>query len=116
MAYIGNSTIAGDTGINRTITYFHATSNQTIFTVPGGYVTQEIDVFKNGVKLQRVIDYSDTSGTNIVLTTPATENDLIEVVSYVNIYSLFNIYTKSQSDAKYVNTQKLFAVNLIFGT
>ena len=108
--------VQGPEGTNtRGVLYFNAANNQTIFNIVGGYTTNKVDVFKNGVKLQRVSDYTDTSGTDIVLINPATDNDLVEVVTYTSIPLMSDVYTQAQSDARYVNNQKLFAVNWIFG-
>ena len=60
---------------------FTATEGQTSFTVTGGYTSGYIDVFRNGVRLA-ADDFTDTSGTAIVLTVPAQADDLIEVVKY----------------------------------
>ena len=57
-----------------------ATSGQTTFTI--SYTPPYIDVFRNGVKLSQGTDYTATSGTNIVLTNPATAGDLIECIAY----------------------------------
>ena len=65
---------------------FTATEGQTSFTVTGGYSTGYIDVFRNGVRLGSD-DFTDTSGTAIVLTVPAQADDLIETVKY-NVASL----------------------------
>ena len=54
-----------------------ATNNQTTFN--GTYTVGFVDVFLNGVK-QSEDEYTATSGTNIVLSTGASEGDLIEVV------------------------------------
>ena len=54
-----------------------ATNNQTTFN--GTYTIGFVDVFLNGVK-QSEDEYTATSGTNIVLSTGASEGDLIEVV------------------------------------
>jgi hypothetical protein len=109
-----NGTGGGASG-TRTVSYFNAAANQTSFTIVGGYTTNQIDVFRNGVKLQRTSDYTDTSGTAVVLAVGATDNDLIEVIAYTGIPTIANVYTQAQSDARYVNNQKLFAVNWIFG-
>ena len=71
----------GDT-VNGTANRYNyvATSGQTSFaaTYDVGYV----DVYRNGVKLVRTTDYTDTSGTAIVLATGATLNDTIDIVGY----------------------------------
>jgi hypothetical protein len=109
------ATISGGGGTARTTSYFNAAANQTSFTIVGGYTTNMVDVFRNGVKLQRVSDYTDTSGTAIVLAVGATDNDLIEVIAYSSAPSIANVYTQAQSDARYVQNVKLFAVNMVFG-
>ena len=58
---------------------FVATAGQTSFTISGGYQANSIDVFQNGVKLQNAVDVTVTSGTAIVLITPAALNDIIDV-------------------------------------
>ena len=73
---------------------FTATLGQTSFTVTGGYTTGYIDVFRNGVRLGSD-DFTDTSGTAIVLTVPAQADDLIEVVKY-NVASI--VTTEGQFD------------------
>ena len=60
---------------------FTATLGQTSFTVTGGYTAGYIDVFRNGVRLGSD-DFTDTSGTAIVLAVPAQADDLIETVKY----------------------------------
>ena len=60
---------------------FTATEGQTSFTVTGGYSAGYIDVFRNGVRLGSD-DFTDTSGTAVVLTVPAQADDLIETVKY----------------------------------
>ena len=65
---------------------FTATEGQTSFTVTGGYTAGAIDVFRNGVRLGSD-DFTDTSGTAVVLTVAAQADDLIEVVKY-NVASL----------------------------
>lgn len=80
--YTGSAwTAIGDT-INGTANRYNyvATSGQTSFaaTYDAGYV----DVYRNGVKLVKTTDYTDTSGTDIVLTTGATVGDTIDIVAY----------------------------------
>ena len=65
---------------------FTATLGQTSFTVTNGYTQGYVDVFRNGIRLGSD-DFTDTSGTAIVLTVPAQADDLIEVVKY-NVASI----------------------------
>lgn len=60
---------------------FIATSLQTTFTVAGGYNPNGIWVSRNGSTLVNS-DFDASSGTDIVLTTGATLNDLIVVWGY----------------------------------
>ena len=60
---------------------FTATEGQTSFTITGGYTAGYIDVFRNGVRLA-ADDITITSGTAVVLTTPAQAGDIIETVKY----------------------------------
>ena len=60
---------------------FTATEGQTSFTITGGYTAGFIDVFRNGVRLA-ADDITISSGTAVVLTTPAQAGDIIETVKY----------------------------------
>ena len=61
--------------------YFVATSNQTIFTISGGYSPGMADVYYNGSKLLNGYDVDVSSGLSIVLTTPASNGAIIDVVA-----------------------------------
>jgi hypothetical protein len=61
---------------------FIATAGQTTFTVTGSYTVGYLDVYQNGVRLSAGTDYTATSGTTFVLTTPANLNDEIESIGY----------------------------------
>jgi len=52
-----------------------ATANQTEFTVVGGYRINQIDVFRNGVKLTPQTDFQAADASKVVLTTPSNLND-----------------------------------------
>jgi len=60
---------------------FTSTAGQTTFSVTNGYSTGYVDVFINGSKLSTA-EFTDTSGTNIVLATGSFVNDTVEVVKY----------------------------------
>jgi len=60
---------------------FTSTAGQTTFAVTNGYSTGYVDVFINGSKLATA-EFTDTSGTNIVLATGSFINDTVEVVKY----------------------------------
>ena len=61
---------------------FTATAGQTTFSVTNGYSTGYVDVFINGSKLNST-EFTDTSGTNIVLATGSFVDDIVEVVKYI---------------------------------
>jgi hypothetical protein len=60
---------------------FTSTAGQTTFSVTNGYSTGYVDVFINGSKLSTT-EFTDTSGTNIVLATGSFSGDVVEVVKY----------------------------------
>jgi hypothetical protein len=60
---------------------FTATAGQTTFST-SGYTVNFIDVYLNGVKLINNDDFTATDGVNVVLTSGAALNDVVEVVAY----------------------------------
>ena len=82
MNLTGPTGITGATGAmyNTVRQQFTATAGQTTFTVTGGYIAGQIDVYYNGVKLRNGVEVTVSSGSNIVLATGAALNALIEVV------------------------------------
>ena len=80
-----------------------ATANQTTFPATGAisYNPNFVDVYLNGIKLVNGTDVTVSSGSNIVLATGAAVNDTVEVVAY-GTFSLADMYTKTQSDNRYV--------------
>jgi hypothetical protein len=60
---------------------FTSTAGQTTFSVTNGYATGYVDVYINGSKLSTT-EFTDTSGTNIVLATGSFSGDIVEVVKY----------------------------------
>ena len=60
---------------------FTATSGQTSFAT-AGYTPQFLDVYLNGIHLVNGDDYTATNGSDVVLTTGAATDDVLEVVSY----------------------------------
>jgi hypothetical protein len=85
-------------GTSDRVTYT-ATSGQTVFsaTYDAGYV----DVYLNGVKLLAGTDFTATNGTSITLASGAAVNDIVDIVAY-GTFVLADHYSKSQSDARYV--------------
>jgi hypothetical protein len=59
-----------------------ATAGQTSFNVVNGYSTGYVTVFVNGTKLS-ADEYTDTSGTTIVLATGSMDNDVVEFQKYM---------------------------------
>ena len=78
-----------------TRTTFTATASQTTFTVTGTYTVGYLEVYQNGVRLSAGTDYTATTGTTFVLTTPANLNDEIESIGY-NVASI--VTTTGQFD------------------
>ena len=78
MAYIGNSP-EGDAQVNKY--EYTATAGQTNF--PAVY-DQRVDVYLNGVLLSGS-DYTATNGTEVVLNTGATLNDIVQIDAFQTI-------------------------------
>jgi hypothetical protein len=72
---------------------FTATSGQTSFTVPLGYVAGNVEVALNGSVLSNS-DYTATNGTTVVLAEAAVANDLVQVI----VLDSRDSYTKTESD------------------
>ena len=81
-----------------TTTVFTATANQTTFSV--SYTVGFAEVFLNGSKLSAA-DFTATNGTSIVLASGAAVGDTIDVVAYAT-QTIANVYTQTQSDARYL--------------
>lgn len=62
--------------VNQTFT---ATAGQTTFTVAGGYLPNLVNVFRNGVQLTPVTDYTASNGSTVVLVDAATLGDTVLV-------------------------------------
>ena len=81
-----------------TTTVFTATANQTTFSV--SYTVGFAEVFLNGSKLSAA-DFTATNGTSIVLASGAAAGDTVDVVAYAT-QTIANVYTQSQSDARFL--------------
>jgi hypothetical protein len=81
-----------------TTTVFTATANQTTFSV--SYTVGFAEVFLNGSKLSAA-DFTATNGTSIVLASGAAVGDTVDVVAYAT-QTIANVYTQTQSDARYL--------------
>jgi len=78
---------------------YTATSGQTSFNAT--YDVGFVDVYLNGSRLIPTTDFTATNGTTVVLTTGATTGDNVSIVAY-GAFSLADVYTKLQSDARYL--------------
>ena len=76
--YIGTQPIPQATQTRDVIT---ATAGQTSFTT-GGYTPSFLDVYLNGVHLQNGTDYTASNGSDVVLSTGAALDDVLEVVAF----------------------------------
>ena len=87
---------------------FVATAGQTVFSPGSGYLAGYIDVYYNGLKLYGGEDYTATDGINVTLSTPATVNDIIEVVGFGANVPAANVYVLN-SMASLLNRQTFYA-------
>ena len=76
--YIGTQPVPQAT---QTRDSFTATASQTSFAT-SGYTPQFLDVYLNGVHLVDGTDYTATNGSDVVLASGATVNDVVEVVAF----------------------------------
>jgi len=68
--------------VTRAVARSVATANQTTFNVT--YDVGYIDVYLNGIKLDTT-EYSATNGTSVILTEGASENDVLEFITFTNL-------------------------------
>jgi hypothetical protein len=78
----GNMTAQTASAAIKNAQSYTASAGQTTFAVTNGYTTNLVDVYINGSKLLDGLEYNDTSGTNIVLTTGSFAGDIVEIVTY----------------------------------
>ena len=78
--YVGNQPDASSVIIARQV--FNATSAVGVVTFTSGYNPGYLDVYLNGVRLLEPGDYSASDRSTIILTTNATNGDVIEAVAY----------------------------------
>ena len=76
--YIGNIPVPQATQVSQKFT---ATAGQTQFTTVG-FTSGFVVVWLNGVKLLPTVDYSDTDGVNVNLTTGAAAGDVLEILAF----------------------------------
>ena len=73
-----------------------ASNNQTTFTVGGGYQDDNLLVFLNGILLSSV-DYVANNGSTVILSAPASSNDVITFEKWTT-YTRANNYVIDQGD------------------
>jgi len=76
--YIGTQPVPQAT---QTRDSFNCNAGQTTFGT-GGYTPQFLDVYLNGIFLNNGDDYTAANGSEVVLTSPASAGDILEVVAY----------------------------------
>jgi len=100
--YIGNIPVPQSTQKRDTFT---ATAGQTSFP-SSGYEPGYLDVYLNGVHLINGTDFTATNGTDVVLTTGASLDDDVQVVSYETF--VVNRETPNDADTLEGNTASYF--------
>jgi hypothetical protein len=100
--YTGTAWVDAGSAVNGTAEryVYTATAAQTTFAVT--YDVGFVDVYLNGVKLVVSVDFTASSGTNIVLATGATAGDIVDIVAY-GAFSVANTYTQAAADAKFLD-------------
>ena len=92
---------------------FTATAAQTSFAT-AGYTPQFVDVYLNGIKLAAE-DYTATNGSDIVLTTGAALDDILEYVAYTPFEIASQTFTGTTTVSNLVATS-VSAGTLVAGT
>ena len=90
---------------------FTASNNQTTFTVTGGYIAGQIDVYYNGVKLRSGSEVNVSSGSTVVLAVGAANNALIEVVGIGPTFVVSNTAQIVYQQFTASNNQTTFTVS-----
>jgi len=81
MGYLGNeNTLTGTQNSKRIVV--QATPNQTISTVTGGYTIDQLDVYRNGVKLAPGDDYNARNGTTVTFINACNVGDDLQYVVF----------------------------------
>jgi hypothetical protein len=106
--YIGNIPVPQGTQIRHTIT---ATAGQTVFNASGGYAPNYVDVYLNGVKLVDVEDFTATNGLTVTLLSPASLNDVVEIISYGALDFFTSVPTGNGGDQIFYTNGKTVTTN-----
>ena len=75
-------TVSGGVAATKVVSRSVATNNQTSFTV--NYTIGYLDVYLNGIKLDTT-EFTATNGTSVILTEGASENDVLEFITFTNL-------------------------------
>ena len=89
---------------------YTASAGQTTFSVANGYSTGYVDVFINGTKLNDT-EFTDTSGTNIVLVSGSFVYDIVEVVKYLPASGVSNNVLRTLTTFTAAASQSTFNVS-----
>jgi hypothetical protein len=68
-------------------------------------------VYLNGILLVRNEDYTATDGVEINLSSPLSEDDVLDIIIFIPV-NIANIYTRQQSDAKFSTVEDLENIDL----
>ena len=77
-----------------------ATEGQTVFTVQGGYIINQISVFRNGVRLSNSEDFTAGDGSTVTLNNAANVDDRIE-------FHIFDRFTVQNAIVGAASTQTI---------
>ena len=77
-----------------------ATEGQTVFTVQGGYIINQISVFRNGVRLSNAEDFTAGDGSTVTLNNAANIDDRIE-------FHIFDRFTVQNAIVGAASTQTI---------
>ena len=93
----GSSWVAAGSAVNGTAAraVYTATGGQTTFAIT--YDVGFVDVYLNGVKQVVGVDFTATSGTNVVFAVGLVAADIVDIVAY-GAFNVANTYTQTQTD------------------
>jgi len=98
--YAGNIYTNGSQVLPTSIQTFTATAGQTTFSITGGYVVGQQQVFVNGISLSTAASDYTANGSTIVLAAARNVGDIVQVVSAQNyVASGQQAYTFTQVNA-----------------
>ena len=82
VTYYGDGSRLSGVAATKVVSRSVATNNQTTFSV--SYTTGYLDVYLNGIKLDST-EFTASNGTSVVLTEGASENDVLEFITFTNV-------------------------------